>query len=100
MNSRTFYVFTGSTKGFKWMIRTRDRVLVEGFNVEAELLNEDMDVEIANLTVVREDLGIYHATINTAALALDPGTYVVRFHCNADGNDYVQVDYLKVEMKG
>ncbi len=98
--SRTFYVFEGSTKGVKWVIHTKDKIRVEAFNTECKIWDKDMEVEIATLDVVREDIGVYHSTISTQALALTEGIYMIRFECSADGNNYVQVDYLRVAKKG
>ncbi len=97
MTGKTFYVFAGSTKGMMWHVKDRNKLYQEAFSIQASVWNRENTSKIADLDVVRQSLGKYHTTINTNACGLSPGSYIVKLECLVDGNDYVQLDVLRVE---
>jgi len=97
MTSRSFSVFSGSSKGIKWIIKDADKVAVEAYSVEVNLYNNNKTELLATVATARENIGIYHAMFDTTTMNLSAGKYVVEFKCLANSNNYVQIDYLVVK---
>ena len=94
--SQTFRVYYGSTKNLRWIVYDDSKQVVEGTSVSAEILDTSDKSVLNVLEVVREDVGIYSAVVDTTALGLDIGKYLIEFSCLAGGQNKVKRDFLSV----
>jgi hypothetical protein len=74
-----------------------DRVSVEANSVSASILDKDTKEVLNVLETVRENAGIYSATVDTTSLGLSEGTYIMEFSCIANGQNKSLRDFLKVK---
>ena len=95
MRTRTFEVFTGSTKGLKFEVVDQEGNFINATNATANLYDADMTL-ISALELVNDSTGIFKTIIDTTALGLTAGKYVIEFSCVANGNTYKRRDYLYV----
>ncbi|MHA1329512.1 MAG: hypothetical protein ACTSR2_00410 [Candidatus Hodarchaeales archaeon] len=95
MRARTFEVFSGSTRTLGYYVLDAQNSPLSAASAEAKLYDADMNF-IANLELLRESDGVYKVTIDTTALSLSEGKYIVEFSCIANGNTYTRRDYFLV----
>lgn len=97
IRSKTYPVFLGSSRTIRWFTYNDDKVTVEANSVSARILDKDTQEVLNTLSVVRENVGIYSAVIDTTALGLEVGTYVIEFGCIVYGQNKRLRDWIKVK---
>ena len=95
--SKTFPIFLGSSRTIRWFVYNDDKVTVEANSTAARIINKDTYDILNVLAPVRENVGIYSAAINTTALGLETGTYIIEFSCLVAGQNKAIRDYIKVK---
>lgn len=96
--SQNFTVFTGSSIPIRWITSDESKKVIEAYSVGASILSKTDESEIAVLTVERETVGMYKTTIDTTALGLAKGTYVIEFRAVVNGFNRTQRDFLNVRF--
>ena len=95
MRTRTFEVFTGSTKGLRFDVIDAEGNVVNASNAVAKLYDSNMSL-ISTLELVNDSTGVFKTSIDTTVLSLSAGKYIIEFSCIANGNTYKRRDYLLV----
>lgn len=97
IRSKTFPIFLNSTRNIRWFVYDDAKKTLEGNSVSAKILDKDTKEALNVLDVTRENVGVFSATVDTAALGLTAGTYIIEFSCVAGGNNKAKRDYIKVK---
>lgn len=95
--SKAFPIFLNSTRNIRWFVYDDAKRTLEANSVSAKILNKDTKEILNILDVLREDVGVFSATVDTAALGLTAGTYIIEFSCVAGGNNKAKRDFIKVK---
>jgi len=96
--SNNFTVFTGSSIPIRWITTDDTKSVIEAYSIRASILDKAGENELALLSVERETVGLYKSTIDTTALSLNKGIYVIQFACVINGYNRILRDFLNVKF--
>lgn len=95
--SNAFTVFQGSTIVLRWAFYDTSKRFVEATGLICSVYS-NQQIKLCENPVVRQDTGVYTSTIDTSALELAAGEYIVELIGVANGLGIAQRDYLIVKF--